>query len=174
MNELARRYAEALYDLSPDEEALRTTAQAMMADAALWESLRSPAVQAWEKARILARLPVLSGRSVLLRFYQLLASKGRMALLPDILEAFHDKALAQRGAARCRLTCVRVPGKEEQEKLRQALCRLHHKQDVVFDVRIDPSLLGGFTLEIQGVTYNKSVRGALAGLTRQLEERRMA
>lgn len=174
MNELARRYAEALYDLSPDEEALRTTAQAMMADAALWESLRSPAVQAWEKARILARLPVLSGRSVLLRFYQLLASKGRMALLPDILEAFHDKALAQRGAARCRLTCVRVPGKEEQEKLRQALCRLHHKQDMVFDVRIDPSLLGGFTLEIQGVTYDKSVRGALAGLTRQLEERRMA
>lgn len=174
MNELARRYAEALYDLSPDEEALRTTAQAMMADAALWESLRSPAVQAWEKARILARLPVLSGRGVLLRFYQLLASKGRMALLPDILEAFHDKALAQRGAARCRLTCVRVPGKEEQEKLRQALCRLHHKQDVVFDVRIDPSLLGGFTLEIQGVTYDKSVRRALAGLTRQLEERRMA
>lgn len=174
MNELARRYAEALYDLSPDEEALRTTAQAMMADAALWESLRSPAVQAWEKARILARLPVLSDRGVLLRFYQLLASKGRMALLPDILEAFHDKALAQRGAARCRLTCVRVPGKEEQEKLRQALCRLHHKQDVVFDVHIDPSLLGGFTLEIQGVTYDKSVRGALAGLTRQLEERRMA
>lgn len=174
MNELARRYAEALYDLSPDEEALRTTAQAMMADAALWESLRSPAVQAWEKARILARLPVLSGRGVLLRFYQLLASKGRMALLPDILEAFHDKALAQRGAARCRLTCVRVPRKEEQEKLRQALCRLHHKQDVVFDVRINPSLLGGFTLEIQGVTYDKSVRGALAGLTRQLEERRMA
>ena len=174
MNELARRYAEALYDLSPDEEALRTAAQAMMADAALWESLRSPAVQAWEKERILARLPVLSGRGVLLRFYQLLASKGRMALLPDILEAFHDKALAQRGAARCRLTCVRVPGKEEQEKLRQALCRLHHKQDMVFDVRIDPSLLGGFTLEIQGVTYDKSVRGALAGLTRQLEKRRMA
>ena len=46
MSELARRYAEALYDLSPDEESLRATAQAMMADAALWESLRSPAVQA--------------------------------------------------------------------------------------------------------------------------------
>lgn len=174
MNELARRYAEALYDLAPDEEALRATAQAMMADAALWESLRSPAVQAWEKERILARLPVLNGRGLLLRFYRLLADKGRMALLPEILEAFHDKTLARRGAARCRLRCVRVPGEEEQEKLRQALCRLHHKQDVVFDVCIDPSLLGGFTLEIEGVTYDKSVRGALAGLTRQLEKRQMA
>lgn len=91
MSELARRYAEALYDLSPDEESLRATAQAMMADAALWESLRSPAVQAWEKEHILARLPVLEGHGLLLRFYCLLAEKGRMALLPDILEAFHDK-----------------------------------------------------------------------------------
>lgn len=174
MNELARRYAQALYDLSPDEESLRTTAQAMMADAALWESLRSPAVQAWEKERILTRLPDLKGHDLLVHFYQLLAAKGRMALLPDILEAFHNEALAQRGAARCRLTCVRVPGEEEQAKLRQALCRLHHKQDIIFDVRIDPSLLGGFTLEIEGVRYDKSVRGTLAGLARQLEERRMA
>ena len=35
-------------------------------------------------------------------------------------------------------------------------------------------LLGGFTLELEGVTYDKSVRGALSGLKRQLEERRMA
>ena len=60
------------------------------------------------------------------------------------------------------------------EQLKKALCRLHHKKDVVFEIRTDPSLLGGFTLEIEGVTYDKSVRGALAGLTRQLEERRMA
>lgn len=174
MNELARRYAEALYQVSPNEAALRATAQALMEDAALWESLRSPAIQAWEKERVLARLPQLDGHGLLLRFYCRLARKGRMALLPDILEAFHDKSLAQRGAARCRLTCVRAPGAEELEKLKKALCRLHHKQDVVFDVHTDPALLGGFTLEIEGVTYDKSVRGALAGLTRQLEERRMA
>ncbi len=174
MNELARRYAEALYAVSPDEETLQATAQAMMADAPLWEALCSPAVQAWEKERVLDRLPILDGHGLLMRFYRLLAEKGRMTLLPDILEAFHDKALAQRGAVRCRLTCVRVPDEAEQEKLKQALCRLHHKADVVFEIRIDPSLLGGFTLELEGVTYDKSVRGALRRLGRQLEERRMA
>ena len=174
MNELARRYAEALYQISPNEDALDSTAQVLMEDAPLWESLRSPAIQAWEKERVLARLPQLDGHGLLLRFYCLLAQKGRIALLPDILEAFHDKALAQRGAVRCRMTCVRAPGQAELEKLKKALCRLHHKQDMEFDVRINPSLLGGFTLEIEGVTYDKSVRGALVGLTRQLEERRMA
>ena len=174
MSELARRYAAALYAVSPDEETLQATAQAMMADEALWEALRSPAVQAWEKTRILDRLPVLDGRGLLLNFYRLLAEKGRMALLPEILEAFHALALARQGAARCRLTCVRRPGEEALEKLKKALCKLHKKRDIVFDIQIDPSLLGGFTLELEGVTYDKSVRGALSGLSRQLEERRMA
>ena len=39
---------------------------------------------------------------------------------------------------------------------------------------LDTALLGGFILELEGVTYDKSVRGALSGLSRQLEERRMA
>lgn len=171
---MAYRYAEALYTVSPDEESLKATAQAIMGDAVLWESLCSPAVQAWEKERVLERLPFLEGHSPLLNFYRLLAEKSRMELLPDILDAFRDVVLANRGCARCVLTCVRVPGEAELKKLRYALCRLHHKQDVVFDIRTDPSLMGGFTLEIEGVTYDKSVRGALAGLTRQLEERRMA
>lgn len=174
MSELARRYAQALFEISPHEEPLKTTARAMMADAPLWEALCSPAVQAWEKERVLGRLAILDGHGLLTGFYRLLAREGRMPLLPDILDAFHDKALAQRGAARCRLTCVRVPDAGERERLKQALCRLHHKSDVVFEVHTDPSLLGGFTLELEGVTYDKSVRGALAGLTRQLEERRMA
>ena len=174
MSELARRYAAALYAVSPDEKTLEDTARAIMDNVPLWESLCSPAVQAWEKERVLDRLPILDGHGLLMRFYRLLAEKGRMTLLPDILEAFHDKALAQRGAVRCRLTCVRVPDEAEQEKLKQALCRLHHKKDIQFDVRVEPALLGGFTLDIEGVTYDKSVRGALRRLERQLEERRMA
>ena len=174
MSDLARRYAQALYGLTDDEEALRRTAGALMENTALWSVLRSPAVRAEEKERILARLPDLEDCETLLNFYQLLADKGRMDLLPEILDAFQDLALAQRDCARCVLTCVRPLEAAELSKLRLALCRLHHKRDILFDVRMDPSLLGGFTLELEGVTYDKSVRGALAGLTRQLEERRMA
>ena len=82
--------------------------------------------------------------------------------------------LARRGGTRCMLTCVRPLEAEELEKLRAALCRLHHKKEIVFDVRTDPALLGGFTLDIEGVRYDKSVRGALGRMGRQLEERRMA
>ena len=55
MSELARRYAEALYGVAPDEATLRATAQALMADGTLWECLCSPAVQPWEKVRVLKK-----------------------------------------------------------------------------------------------------------------------
>lgn len=174
MNELARRYAQALYQVSPDEHALRITAQGLLETTAVWESLCSPAVQAEEKQRLLARLPGLSSHATLLRFYQLLARKGRMPILPLVLEAFHEKVLQKENAARCVMTCVHVPDQMEQEQICALLCRLHQKTAVHLEIRTDPSLLGGFTLELEGVTYDKSVRGALAGLARQLEERRTA
>ena len=97
MSELARRYAQALWQVSPDGEALERTARALMEEPALWEALCSPAVQAGEKGRVLARLPGLEEGGPLPHFYRLLAEKGRMALLPEIVEAFHGLELARRG-----------------------------------------------------------------------------
>ena len=171
MSELARRYARALYECAPEERPLHDTADALMACAPLWEALCSPAVRREEKCRVLDRLPLLEGQEYLLRFYRLLARKGRMALLPQIVAAFDDCVLEEKESARCVLTCTHLPDAREVEQLRRAMCRLHHKKDVIFDIRRDPSLLGGFVLEMEGVTYDKSVRGALRDLTRQLEER---
>ncbi|UQT50543.1 hypothetical protein M5E87_14875 [Flavonifractor plautii] len=42
MSELARRYAQALWQVSPDGEALERTARALMEEPALWEALCSP------------------------------------------------------------------------------------------------------------------------------------
>ena len=42
MSELARRYAAALYAVSPDEKTLEDTARAIMGNAPLWESLVPP------------------------------------------------------------------------------------------------------------------------------------
>lgn len=174
MSEIARRYAQALYQVSPAESELEETARVLMEQFPLWQALTSPVVQSREKERVLSRLDLLAGRPALLGFYTLLARKGRMALLPEIVEAYTQIALAGRGASRCVMTCARTPEPATLERLRRALCRRHHRQEIVFDVRVDPALVGGFTLELDGVTYDKSVRGALEGLRRQMEERRMA
>ena len=85
MSELARRYAQALYEVMPDETGLRATAEALMGQSELWAALCAPTVRAEEKKRLLGRLPELDGHGTLLRFYRLLAEKDRMALLRVLL-----------------------------------------------------------------------------------------
>lgn len=173
MSELARRYAKALYLSGGDEGELRRTAAALEDCPPLWEALVSPAVSPDEKQAVLRRLPVLSGQTLLTDFFQLLARKGRLALLPDILAEYHALVLEGRNAAKCVMTCVHAPDPRRQEEIKSMLCRLHHKSEVELEIRLDPSLVGGFTLEIEGITYDKSVRGQLRELTQQLQVRRM-
>lgn len=170
MSEPARRYAEALYGLFPDEARLRKAADALQAVPELWEALTSPAVRPDDKGRILSRLPAASDPPELISFFDLLAQRGRMALLPDILQEFHALDLRAKNAAECVMTCVRVPDAGRQEQIKAALCKLHHKSEVRLIIRTDPGLLGGFVLNIEGVTYDRSVYGELLALSRHLEE----
>ena len=168
MSELAARYAGALRELGCAEEDLRAAADFLRQNPALWDALVSPAVSPAEKGAVLSRLAPLKDRPLLLRFCRVLCDKGRMKLLPEIVSEFHTLALRAENRAACVLTCVRPPEADLLRALEGKLCRLHHRAGVDWTVRTDPALLGGFTLDIEGVTYDKSVRGQLRALERRL------
>lgn len=172
MKELARRYAEALYETFPEEEKLTQAAASLQDCPELWQALISPVVRSAEKEAVLSRLPFpnLAVEPHLLRFLQVLARRGRMTLLPEIVNQFHDLSLKGQNAAGATVTWARQPEAGELEKLQDWLCQKFQKSRIDFNLRLDPSLLGGFTLEIEGVTYDQSIRGRLARLARHLEE----
>ncbi len=170
MKELSRRYAAALYGVYTDDVRLREASEELMSVPELWEALKSPAVRFGEKERVLERVTKLSDAPELLCFFKLLAEKGRIELLPDIVREFYELTLSRHGAAECLVTCAREPDKEIQEKLKTFLCKAHDKSEVRLSFRIEPSVIGGFILNIDGVTYDQSVRGRLRKLNRYLEE----
>ena len=172
MSELARRYAEACFGLSVDAGRFADTAR-RMEESPLRETMEDPSVDWQEKVRVLDRLPWFSEDAQLLDFYKLLAKKGRMALLPEIAESYRILSLEARNTAVCRMRCVHIPDEAHQKRLVEKLCALHHRDSVLLDIRTDPELVGGFVLTIDGVTYDRSVRGALRDMERQLQERRM-
>ena len=170
MKELSRRYAAALYGVYTDDVRLKEASEELISVPKLWEALISPAVRFEEKERVLERVMDLQNAPELLRFFKLLARKGRMALLPDIVREFYELALSRRNAAECLVTCAREPDGETQERLKEFLQKAHHKSEVRLRFRVDPSVIGGFILNIDGVTYDQSVRGRLRRLARHLEE----
>ena len=163
MSTTAHRYAAALYGAGCPGQTLYDSADYLTGTPALWQALCSPAVSAGEKQAVLARLPDFPKEERLKRFYDLLAQKGRFPLLPQITAAYRQLERQAAGEGLCRLRCARDPGDE-------ALGRRYGYRALTFELEEDPQLLGGFVLEIDGVTYDKSVRGQLHALEQRLRE----
>ena len=168
MTEPQRRYAKALFAVCPDEEALRAGTQALFSCPELLSALENPCVPQEEKSAVLDRV-LTSVSPELIRFFKLLTQVGRLRLLPGISAALHDLVLAEQNAARGVLRAAFAPSENEAEALAAALAKRHGLTRVELTVETDPTLLGGFVLEVQGVTYDKSILGSLRALARALK-----
>ena len=170
MSEATERYAAALFGAAQgDAGAVRAAADALMADTQRWNVLVSAATTDAEKKELLDGAPQLDGQDALKAFLQLLLEEGHLDALPEILPEFSRLALNAQGGMECVMTCARQPDEATQEAVRKAACKLRGAQNVVLQIKIDPSLLGGFVLDIDGVTYDRSVKGRLDRLARGME-----
>ena len=170
MSTVAARYAAALRESGCALEELRRTADYLTGCAPLWEALCSPAVEAREKHAVLDRLPDFTEHEKLQHFYKLLAEKGRMELLPEIVDAYRRLELRENKEGLCTLRCARELDDAQLGELARLLCRRHGYQAMTMEIVIDPSVLGGFVAELDGVTYDKSVGGHLHALAQSLQK----
>ena len=171
MNEATQRYAAALFGAARGEgESLISAARALMADTRQWNLLVSAATTPAEKKELLAGAPQLDGQDALKAFLNLLLEEGHLEALPEILTEFSRLTLNAQGGLECVMTCARQPDQATQDAVRKAACKLRGVEKVVLQIKIDPSLLGGFVLEMDGVTYDRSVKGRLNRLAQGMEE----
>ena len=171
MNEATQRYAAALFGAARGEgESLISAARALMADTRQWNLLVSAATTLAEKKELVAGAPQLDGQDALKAFLNLLLEEGHLEALPEILTEFSRLTLNAQGGLECVMTCARQPDQATQDAVRKAACKLRGVEKVVLQIKIDPSLLGGFVLEMDGVTYDRSVKGRLNRLAQGMEE----
>jgi len=169
MSETAYRYAAALRRTDCRADVFLTSARAIPAQSELWQVMIDPSIGLREKHAVLDRLPELKEQPMLRNFYKLLVDKHRFSMLPEIADAYHDILLHERGESVCTLRCVRVPDDQRLSVIARTLCRQHKKRGVEMHVVLDPDLIGGFVIEIDGVTYDKSVRGQIAGMAQRIQ-----
>ncbi len=165
-----RRYARALLDVAlqgGDPQALR----AELAEAAsLWQGSRElqqafehPAIPAERKKKVAAALFGGKGSSLLLRFLDLLLERGRMRILPQISAAYAVLHDAHRGVVAAEAVSATPLTGAEESALLTAL-RARTGRQVELRSRIDPALLGGLLVNMEGRTYDGSVRTRLSAL----------
>ena len=171
MSETTQRYAAALFGAAgSDAKAVRAAADALMANKTLWTALQSKAVSPAEKKQLLADAAELDGQDALKAFLGLVAEADAMTELPAIMAEYSRLALAAQGGVECQVTCARQPDEATQTAIREAVCKLRGATNAVLEIKIDPSILGGFVLDVDGVTYDRSVKGRLDRLARGMQD----
>lgn len=170
---LARRYARALLDVASGQgegavlalrDELRAFALLVGEHAELQQALRHPGLGADQRQRVLSAVAERAGATALLRrLVDLLAARDRWALLPDVADAYAERANAARGVVSAEaVSAVALPDPQSRA-LAAAL-----GDAVELRTRVDPAVLGGVLVSVDGRTYDGTVRTRLANLRRRL------
>ncbi len=167
----ARRYAEALLSLAPDERtvvAFRASLEklAPVFDRVTIASLRDPSVPM--KQRVEALSSALGDEPDAVRWLMvLLLESDRIALVPQIALAFGDLVDRRAGIAKARITTA-VP--LDQPAGRELVRRLERTSGLRLRATfaVDPTLIGGAKVQIGDHLIDSSVHAKLTALGRQL------
>ncbi|MBQ6952618.1 MAG: ATP synthase F1 subunit delta [Bacteroidales bacterium] len=104
------------------------------------------------------------------RFLTLLNQRGRMALVEDILRDFITIYRRSIGIRKAHLVTVNEPSERLLQRLR-ALVKQKTGDDVIIEVSVDPSIVGGFVFDLDEYLMDASVKHQLDLIREEFIER---
>ena len=176
MTQIAKNYADALYDLAKDEALEEELLPQLSWTADLFA--RTPdyisllcAANISRDERLNALDEAFSGRvhPYLLSFLKLLCERRHVRELPGCARRYRNRFNEDRGILEARAVTAVPLSKELRGRLIDRLHSLTGKQ-IDLEERIDPDVLGGVRLEYEGKELDGTVRCHLEGLKKTLSE----
>lgn len=173
---IARRYARALFELAAELDVSDPVAAdverlgALIAEPAsdLVATLANPVFTIAERQVALAAvLDKLAVHPLLRSFLLLLMAKNRFAWLPQVVEAFSQRADRQAGRVRATITTARPLAAALVAEIQASLAKATGRNVIITSLE-DPSLLAGLKVELGGTVYDASLRSRLSQLEREL------
>jgi len=169
-----KRYAQAAFDLALKQNELERWQEGLgkiadiTKDEGLMALLQNPRLPFEVKKGFLQKrlgdIPPLVFNLALL-----LVSGGIFSLIRAISQQYNDLLDAHRGIERAKVVAALPLGDEEQKAISGTLGEIVN-QKVVIDVRVDPSIIGGFIARIRDTLIDGSIRQRLEALKERLVE----
>ncbi|MCK4570379.1 ATP synthase F1 subunit delta [Candidatus Bipolaricaulota bacterium] len=173
--EIARRYAAALYQVSVEDSSVREienelaiVAKGTSDEVDVRRFLAHPLVPREKKSEFLTTaFPKTSER--MRNFFELLIHNQRETYLDLIHDEFVDIRTAAEGVIQVTITMAQALSDEDRARLKERLEKAL-KHPVQLEELIDESMLGGARIEAAGHVMDGTIRARLGELRRQLEE----
>ncbi len=165
---VAVRYARALLDVARKEADPRAIEDDLASFVALTRGhetlgqvLANPAVPVPRKAALVRELAARGRLSPLVvKLLVLLAERGRLALLPEVLDEYRRRLLDHMGVVRAEVVTAVPLAEERAREMERALAAMTGRT-VSMNASVDPSLIGGVVTKIGSVVYDGSVKRQL-------------
>jgi F-type H+-transporting ATPase subunit delta len=171
----ASRYARALFDVARQSQATEGALEELArfrdvyaAQPELAGILGRPWLKPAERRAVATAVAERAGAGPLVQnFLGLVAARGRMDHLAEIVEAFRGLVDAAAGRARATVRTATPLTAAERERLGERLGRALGKQ-VALEETVDPMLLGGFVAQVGSLVLDGSLDGQLRRLHARL------
>ena len=171
---LALTYARSLLELA--NEAGKTEEVANDVDAlgqvleenpAFVEFLKDPGISPEERTSVLTR--TFGGKlNVLLdRLLQIMNERGRLGMLPDVLDAFEALLDEQLGKVEVDVTVAQRLSEKELEDVRKRVSKAMGK-DAIIHQYVDEAIIGGIVLRVGDRVVDASVRRQLEAMKQKM------
>lgn len=167
MKEIAKQYAEALFAIAceeANEDAVMAALDQVFATfnqhPEYMELLSSPGVPLTERTGLLDAGFGGSVPETVLSTLGLMCEKGRLRLFPFLVEEYRRLLSVHHAIVTAKVTCaVPLTKKEQTTLIRQLQKKRGGRVQLVCEV--DPSIMGGLIVEMEGVVMDGSLRRRL-------------
>lgn len=176
MTEFGREYGEGLYALCAEEKIERDVLREVRAlkDAfhdndGFVKLLGNMTLSKQERVAIVDETFKGSVHEYVLNFMKLLVERGAIHAFPECVDAFRETYNREHRVAEAEVTTAQALTPQQKEKLLKKLESLSGRE-VVIKEKIDPSVVGGVLLQMEGKRYDntvvhrlKAIKQAMAG-----------
>jgi len=171
------RYATALFDLAREEKSIDVVSadldkfDAMLADSAdLARLVRSPVFSSDTQLKALTAILDKAGISgTTAKFLKVLTANRRLFAVADVSRAFRALVARFKGEATADVTVAEALSDKNLDSLKTALKSVTGK-DVVLNVKVDPSIIGGLVVKLGSRMVDSSLRTKLNAIKHAMKE----
>ena len=170
MTELAKRYGDSLYELAAEEnlvdqilEELQGAVGCLKADPEYLRLLGTPNIPKKERAALLGQAFDGQVHPYVVNFLKLLCDEGLLGEVGGCLQAYRSRFNKDRGIAEATAVCAAPLSGAERQKLLDKLSAMTGKT-IDLTVKVDPSLLGGIRVDMDGTRLDGTLQRRLQSL----------
>ena len=174
MAEISRRYGKALYDLAIEHHTLDTCldqatfVRDLIRQPETRQILEHPHVPKGEKRQLLQTAFSVPLAEPLGSYLELLITKNREGILLSSLTEFLKLGDRRRGIVEAHVVSA-VELRAEQAAALQNLLTTKLSKQIEMTFAVDPALIGGFYLNVDGYTVDSSVRRRLQDMKNSIQ-----